>query len=142
MLGLELPQSTRKSNNRKVPDMADPTTPAPAAPAASPAPTQNAQNPAPGGASSAPKAIQRGASTIVNPTPTVDPDARPAEKHPDALPQATIDEMAAGKKALERNKPVATALEESRAAKSAGTVTTPETNPVDATNTLHQQGKV
>lgn len=82
------------------------------------------------------------AGIISNPAPAADPDAPVQEKAPGGLPQSTIDEMAAGKKALERNQPVARALEDARAAKDAGTVTTPETNPVDATQTLHQQGKV
>jgi hypothetical protein len=95
------------------------------------------------------KPIQRSSTLISNPPPVVDPEleaaraaANPREKLPDSVPQSTIDEMAAGKKALERNRPVATALENARAAKEAGVSTSPETNPVDATHSLQQQGKV
>lgn len=94
------------------------------------------------------KGITRpGAGLITNPTPVVDPDvaaaqaAADSQKLPASVPQSTLDEMAAGKKALERNRPVATALENARAA-NAGVSTTPETNPVDATHSLQQQGKV
>jgi hypothetical protein len=82
------------------------------------------------------------AGVITNPAPIVDLDAPRVEKLPDSVPQSTIDEMNAGRKALERNKPVATALENARSAKDAGVSTTPETNPVDATHSLQQQGKV
>jgi hypothetical protein len=90
------------------------------------------------------KPIARPAGVITNPPPVVDPDApvQEAPLAPRGVPQSTIDEMAAGKAALQRNQPVARALEDARNAKDAGTVTTPETNPVDATKTLHQQGKV
>jgi hypothetical protein len=119
---------------------------------AAPTPTQNAAAPAPQGApvvrdaanpATAPsgtRPIARG--VVTNPSPVADPDAPVKEKVPAGLPQSTVDEMAAGRKALERNQPVARALEDARAAKDAGTTTTPETNPVDATQTLHQQGKV
>lgn len=86
------------------------------------------------------KPIQR-PGVITNPAPVVDPDVPVKEPVPN-VPQSTIDEMAAGKKALERNRPVATKMEEARAAKEAGVSTTPETNPVDATHTLQQQHKV
>lgn len=45
---------------------------------------------------------------VTNPTPAPDPDAprAPVDNAPDALPQATINEMEAGKKALERNRPI------------------------------------
>ena len=152
--------------------MADPTTPAPAAstaPASAPnvspapnsgAPSQSNPNTDPTKVSSTPPAVTResgvragtegnksiargGAGLITNPAPIVDPDAPVQEdKLPASVPQSTIDEMAAGKKALERNRPVATALESARAAKEAGVLTTPETNPVDATHSLQQQGKV
>jgi hypothetical protein len=122
--------------------MSDETKPAPAAtPAASPAP---APAPAPAAPTKAPESKvqpRTGASLITNPAPPVDPDAPAKEELPPSVPQSTLDEMAAGKKALERNKPVATALEKARDEKS-GTITTPETNPVDATQTLRQQGKV
>lgn len=66
------------------------------------------------------KSIARGGSLISNPAPTVDPDApAPAEKLPDSVPQSTIDEMDAGRAALKRNKPVATALEAARKDKDA-----------------------
>ncbi len=86
----------------------------------------------------------RRANVITNPPPARDPDApvpQPVREAERAVPQATIDEMEAGKKALERNKPVASALEKAREEKS-GTVTTPETNPVDATNELQRRGEV
>lgn len=86
---------------------------------------------------------------ITNPAPApVDPDLAAAQASqnprdlPPYVPQSTIDEMEAGRKALERNKPVAAALENARAAKDAGVSTSPETNPVDATHSLQQQGKV
>jgi hypothetical protein len=57
---------------------------------------------------------RRSSNVITNPASPVDPDAPVVEVKPDALPQSTIDEMEAGKKALERNKPVAQALEAAR----------------------------
>jgi hypothetical protein len=50
----------------------------------------------------------RSSPLIVNPAPRVDPDAPvPVEDNtPSELPESTIAEMEAGKKALERNKPV------------------------------------
>src|ERR1044072_9292897 len=111
------------------------TSPAPPAGASAPA-TRDAANEARSG-----KPIQR-ANVISNPAQAVDLEApaKPAEI-PSSLPQSTIDEMAAGKKALERNRPVATALENARS-QQAGTQTAPQTNPGDATETLQQQGKV
>src|SRR5512142_820000 len=51
--------------------------------------------------------IQRSSNLITNPTPVVDPDlaaAQAAQRDPSipaSVPQSTIEEMAAGKKALE-----------------------------------------
>ena len=60
----------------------------------------------------------RSSNLITNPGVTVDPGAPVPESKPSELPQSTIDEMAAGKKALERNRPVAQALEAAREPKS------------------------
>lgn len=60
------------------------------------------------------KTVQRSSSLISNPASPTDPDAPVVEEKPAGLPQSTIDEMAAGKQALERNRPVAQALEAAR----------------------------
>jgi len=96
--------------------MTDETKPAPAAtPVASPAPAPAA---APAPVNKAPESTKVqprvGASLITNPAPPVDEDAPVKEATP-SVPQSTIDEMEAGRKALERNKPVASALEAARA---------------------------
>jgi len=58
--------------------------------------------------------VNRSSNLITNPPAPVDPDA--PEKAPDmqGLPQGTIDEMNAGRRALERNRPVAQELEARR----------------------------
>jgi hypothetical protein len=94
--------------------MADPTTTpavAPVAPAPAPAPNV-ATNPVVARPAVAPTGKQ--SNLITNPMPKVDPDAPVKEVAPSELPQSTIAEMEAGKKALERNKPVAVALENAR----------------------------
>ena len=60
----------------------------------------------------------RSSNLITNPGVAADPGAPVPESKPSELPQSTIDEMAAGKKALERNRPVAQALEAAREPKS------------------------
>ena len=57
------------------------------------------------------KQVTRSSTVITNP---IDPEAPVKAEAPSSLPQSTIDEMNAGKKALERNRPVAQALEEAR----------------------------
>lgn len=74
---------------------------------------------APKAPAGAPNPVVRTSTIITNPTAPVDPDAPPVEAKPSELPQSTIDEMNAGKKALERNRPVAQALEAAREAKPA-----------------------
>lgn len=56
------------------------------------------------------------AGVITNPRPIVDPDAPVVEPKVDeqALPQSTLDEMEAGRRALNRNRPVASAMEAAR----------------------------
>lgn len=58
------------------------------------------------------------AGVVTNPVPPVDPDAPPvvAKVDENSLPQATLDEMEAGRAALNRNRPVASAMEAGRAA--------------------------
>lgn len=62
---------------------------------------------------------------VSNPAPTVDPDAPPVVAKVDegSLPQATLDEMAAGRRAIERNRPVASAMEAGRAAQASENTT-------------------
>lgn len=91
--------------------MADPvTTPVPAAPAA-PTPTPT---PAPAAAPAAPaanKTVSRAASPLItNPALTV--SEATVEKLPESVDAGTIAEMAAGRAALAKNKPVAEALED------------------------------
>ena len=68
------------------------------------------------GAAPTPKHVAR-SPLITNPTPMRDPDAPDVveDNTPSDLPQSTIAEMEAGRKALERNKPVnATSLQQQR----------------------------
>lgn len=88
----------------------------------------------------------RSSTLITNPTDPNQPDVPAKDELPDALPQATIDEMAAGKKALERNRPVAQALEEARGVTREnptgdGRVTN-NLNPVDAVERQQQNAKI
>jgi len=79
------------------------------------------------GASPTPKHPGR-SSLITNPEPAkVD-----EEQAPDSLPSTTIAEMAAGRAALEKNKPVAEALEDANRRREGGETRT-QPNPVDAT---------
>ncbi len=61
------------------------------------------------GAAPTPKHVAR-SSLITNPTPARDPDAPDVVENntPSELPESTLAEMEAGRKALERNKPVNT----------------------------------
>lgn len=59
----------------------------------------------------APQTIRRSSTLITNPKPV---DEKPVERMP-AVPQSTLDEMAAGQAALKRNAPTAAALEAARA---------------------------
>jgi len=76
------------------------------------------------------RTVVRASSPLVtNPAPA-EPEV-PVEKPPETLPATTIAEMAAGKAALEKNKPVAEALEEHRRRHSDQRQVA--TNPVDNT---------
>lgn len=90
---------------------AAPVNPASVASNPNPSPSQNNPNAQPTSPSADPK--QARTSTIVTNPPSAE---APVEKKPEAssLPQSTIDEMNSGKKALERNRPVAQALEAAR----------------------------
>jgi hypothetical protein len=65
---------------------------------------------------------------VTNPTPPKVEE----EEAVDALPASTIAEMAAGRAALEKNKPVAEALEDARRRRESGEGQV-QPNPVDAT---------
>lgn len=77
---------------------------------------QTVQRQAAPSAAQAPQAgaqpVRRTSTLITNPKP---PESdKPVEKVPSAVPQSTIEEMAAGQEALKRNAPNAAALEEVR----------------------------
>ena len=111
--------------------MSDPT--APGAPTPTPAPTPA---PTPTPAPNTNPVVQRQAAPksaansllITNPAPVKEVEP---EKVPDSLPSTTIAEMAAGRAALEKNKPVAEALEDANRRRAAGETGT-ASNPVDA----------
>lgn len=67
-------------------------------------------------ANAAPQTAPTRPGVITNPKPVVDPDAPVVEAKVDVntLPQATLDEMEAGRRALNRNRPVASAMEAAR----------------------------
>lgn len=95
------------------------------------------------GAAPTPKHVAR-SPLITNPTPMRDPDTPEAvdDNTPSELPASTLAEMEAGRKALERNKPVNTRAARNREGGSddrleGGRITT-ETNPVDATQRMQQ----
>lgn len=78
----------------------------------------------------APTPKNPGRSTLItNPEPAKEDEP---EKAPESLPSTTIAEMAAGRAALEKNKPVAEALEDANRQRAEGKTAT-ASNPVDAT---------
>lgn len=80
------------------------------------------------GAAPTPKNPGR-SSLVTNPEPIKEDEP---EAQPESLPASTIAEMAAGRAALAKNKPVAEALEDANRRRAAGE-TQVATNPVDNT---------